>query len=79
LYTAVYTAYVSKSIRVKEDTHAALAALKSEDESFDELLSRLLREHQETIESGAGLWADTDAADGAREARKRMKEDIGAR
>ena len=75
----MYTAYVSKSIRVKEDTHAALAALKSEDESFDELLSRLLREHQETVESGAGLWADTDAADGAREARKRMKEDIGAR
>lgn len=70
---------MSKSIRVDEDTHAALAALKGEDESFDELLSRLLRERQETIESGAGLWADTDAADGAREARTQMKEDIGTR
>lgn len=26
---------VSKNIRVEEDTHAALAALKGEDESFD--------------------------------------------
>jgi len=70
---------MSKSIRVDEDTHAALAALKGDDESFDELLSRLLRERQETIEAGAGLWADTDAADSAREARKQLKEDIGAR
>lgn len=70
---------MSKSIRVEEDTHAALAALKGEDESFDDLLSRLLRERTETIEAGAGLWADTDAAEGARAARKRLKEDIGAR
>lgn len=70
---------MSKSIRVDEDTHAALAALKGEDESFDELLSRLLRERRETVESGAGLWAGTDAADGARRARKEMKDDTGAR
>ena len=70
---------MSKSIRVEEDTHAALVALKGEDESFDDLLSRLLRERKETIEAGAGLWADTDAAEGARDARKQMKEDVGAR
>lgn len=70
---------MSKSIRVEEDTHAALAALKGDDESFDELLTRLLRDRKESIESGAGLWAETDAADGARRARRQMKEDIGAR
>jgi predicted CopG family antitoxin len=70
---------MSKRIRVDEDTHAALAALKGEDESFDDLLSRLLRERRETVDSGAGLWADTDAADSARDARQQMKDDVGAR
>lgn len=31
--------HMSKSIRVEDDTHAALAALEGEDETFDELLS----------------------------------------
>ena len=70
---------MSKSIRVAEDTHAALATLKGEDESFDDLLSRLLREREETVAAGAGLWAATDAAEGAREARRQMKADVGAR
>jgi len=70
---------VSKSIRVEEDTHAALAALKGEDESFDDLLSRLVRERRDTVDAGAGLWEGTDAADGAREAREQMKDDVGAR
>ena len=38
---------MSKSIRVEDDTHAALAALKGEDETFDELLSRLIRVRRE--------------------------------
>lgn len=46
---------VSKSIRVEDDTHAALASLKDEDETFDELLSRLVRERRETVREGAGL------------------------
>ena len=70
---------MSKSIRVHDDTHAALAALKGSDESFDDLLSRLLEERRETIESGAGLWEGTDAADNARKARRGMKRDVGAR
>jgi len=79
LYTAPYANRMSKSIRVEEDTHAALAALKGEDESFDEVLSRLLRERRDAVDAGAGLWEGTDAAEGAREARERMKEDVGAR
>jgi predicted CopG family antitoxin len=69
---------MSKSIRVEDDTHAALAALKGEDETFDELLTRLLRERRETVHEGAGLWADTDAAERAREARRETKEGTGS-
>lgn len=70
---------MSKSIRVDDDTHAALAALKGDDETFDELLSRLLRERRETVREGAGLWSGSDAAEQARDARERMKRDVGSR
>lgn len=68
---------MSKSIRVEENTHAALEALKGEDETFDELLSRLVRERRETVREGAGLWTGTDAAEKAREARAEMKQGVG--
>jgi predicted CopG family antitoxin len=67
---------MSKTIRVEEDTHAALAALKRENETFDELLLRLIRERRETIREGAGLWADSDAAEKARKARSEMKHSL---
>ncbi|WP_435335910.1 DUF7557 family protein [Haloarchaeobius sp. TZWWS8] len=70
---------MSKSIRVDDDTHEALAALKGDDETFDELLSRLLRERRDSVRQGAGLWAGTDAAEKARKARKDMKKDVGVR
>lgn len=61
---------MSKSIRVSEDTHAMLAALKANEEMFDELLQRMIRERRELVAEGAGLWADSDAAEKAREKRK---------
>jgi predicted CopG family antitoxin len=70
---------VSKSIRVDEETHAALAALKGEDETFDDLLSRMVRERRGTVREGAGLWEDTDAAEKAREKREEMKRGVGSR
>lgn len=70
---------MSKSIRVDEDTHAALAALKGDDETFDDLLSRLVEQRREQIREGAGLWAGTDAAEKARKAREEMKDGVGAR
>lgn len=70
---------MSKSIRVEDDTHAALAASKEEDETFDELLSRLLRERRKTVREGAGLWDGTDAAEKAREMRSEMKRGVGDR
>ena len=68
---------MSKSIRVSEDTHAALEALKGEAETFDDLLSRLVAERRETVREGAGLWAESDAATAARKARGEMKRDVG--
>ena len=70
---------MSKSIRVEADTHASLAALKGDDETFDELLSRLVRERCESVHEGARRWAGTDAADSAREVRREMKRDVGVR
>lgn len=70
---------MSKSIRVDEDTHAALVALKREDETFNELLSRLLAERRETVREGAGIWEDSDAAEEARNAREQMKRGVGGR
>lgn len=77
MYTEMYTHRMSKSIRVDEDTHAALAALKGEDETFDDLLSRLIQQRREAIREGAGLWEGTDAAEAARNARRQMKEGVG--
>ena len=70
---------MSKSIRVEEDTHAALVALKDEDETFDDLLSRLVRERRELVREGAGLWSGTDAAEKARQSRTEMKRSVGNR
>ena len=68
---------MSKTIRVDDETHADLARLKGDDETFDELISRLLRQRRENIRDGAGLWSESDAAEKAREARERMKQDVG--
>lgn len=70
---------MSKSIRVDEATHEALSALKGEDETFDDLLSRLVEERRESVRDGAGLWEGTDAPAKAREARETMKRDVGSR
>lgn len=70
---------MSKTIRVDEETHEALAALKGEDETFDELLSRLIEDRVERVREGAGLWEGTDAVESAREAREEMKDGVGVR
>ncbi|QPV61389.1 hypothetical protein I7X12_11480 [Halosimplex litoreum] len=70
---------MSKSIRVDEETHAALAALKGDDETFDDVLLRLIEDRRERVREGAGLWEGTDAAEKALEARKEMKRGVGER
>ena len=68
---------MSKTIRVDEDTHAALSSLKADDETFDDLLSRLLEAHRERAREGAGIWEGSDAAEAARRAREEMKRGVG--
>lgn len=68
---------MSKSIRVDDDTHAALTALKRDDETYDDLISRLVEVRREAVSEGAGLWSDSDAAAEARSARERLKEQMG--
>jgi predicted CopG family antitoxin len=68
---------MSKTIRVDDETHAELARLKGDDESFDDLISRLLRQRRTNIRDGAGLWSEGDAAEKARDARRQMKQDVG--
>ena len=70
---------MSKSIRVDEETHAALASLKGDNETFDDLLTRLLRERREEIRSGAGLWEGSGAPERAREKRREMKRGVDSR
>lgn len=62
---------MSTSIRVSDDTRAKLAALKREEETFDELLARLAS-YEAPMEAGA--WAGTDRPDRAREAIRRSRE-----
>ncbi|WP_331232822.1 antitoxin VapB family protein [Natronorarus salvus] len=70
---------MSNSIGVEEDTHTALAALKGEDEPFDDLLSHLVRERRDSALTGTGLWEGTEAAERARAAWMEMKRGVGDR
>lgn len=61
---------MSTSIRVSEQTKAKLDRLKRDNESFNELLDRLVADEQ-PIEIGA--W-DAETADNARKAISRSRE-----
>lgn len=61
---------MSTSIRVSEDTKRMLERLKRDDETFDELLERLVQ-RENPIDIGA--WSEEDA-DRAREAVTQSRE-----
>lgn len=63
----------SKNISVREDTYEKLRARKRGDESFTEVLERLMAEEKD-FEAGFGAWADSDAGAAARATRKEMNE-----
>ncbi|MBS1263090.1 MAG: hypothetical protein MAG715_00258 [Methanonatronarchaeales archaeon] len=69
---------MGKTIRVEDSTHSALKAMKGEDETFDDLLFRLIDERRESVREGAGLWKGSGAAEKAREMREEMKRTVGA-
>lgn len=61
---------MSTSIRVSDDTKRKLESLKRDDETFDELLERLV-ESEKPIDIGA--WSE-EKADRARASVKRSRE-----
>jgi len=62
--------HMSTSIRVSDDTKSMLESLKREDETFDELLERLI-ESERPINIGA--WSEEEA-NSARDAIERSRE-----
>jgi predicted CopG family antitoxin len=68
---------MSPSIRVSEETKRKLERAKREDETFDELLVRLVAERRDAVHEGAGLWEGTDAAERAREKRTELNGGVG--
>jgi predicted CopG family antitoxin len=70
---------MSERIQIREETYAALESLRGEDESVDNVIRRLLGERRVLALAGAGEWADSDAGEHARAARRELKEQIGGR
>lgn len=67
---------MSKTVRLDEETHSILAELKGDEETFDEVIRRLLSDRRERIRDGAGYWDEEDASV-ARERHERMRESVG--
>ena len=61
---------MSTTIRVSDKTKKLLARLKREDETFDELLSRLARDGEQM---NPGVWSD-EKADAARDRLNESRE-----
>lgn len=68
----------SRNISIREDTYEKLRDRKRGDESFTELLERLM-ERERDFEAGFGSWAGTDAGAVALETRAEMNETIERR
>lgn len=71
----------SDQIRVSSEIKEVLESQKRDDESYNDVIERLLRERtewrQEAIREGAGLWEGTAAAEKAKAVRASMKDEIG--
>lgn len=63
----------TKTIRVSEEVYDRLEARKREDESFTDLLDRLV-EQERDIYAGFGAWED--AAEEMEETHERMNEEM---
>jgi len=71
----------SEQIRVSPEVKAGLEAAKAPDESYNDVVKRLVKERVErrrrAIRDGGGLWGGTDTADHAHAVRESMKHKIG--
>lgn len=68
----------SKNVSIREDTYERLRSRKRDDESFTDVIERLL-DRQRDFEAGFGSWEGTDAGRVARETRAEMNETIAGR
>ncbi|AWB27977.1 antitoxin VapB family protein [Halococcoides cellulosivorans] len=67
---------MSLTVQHGEDTYAALTGLKADDETIDDCVDRLLDHRREAIDSGAGLWADSEVPEHARAARESIRSEL---
>lgn len=71
---------MSTTIRLSEETKDALAALKRNEESFDEAVARLLDARRERdLMAGFGVLGDGDTGARVREAHEAMEREIDER
>ena len=68
---------MNTSIRISSDTKKQLETLKRDDESFDELLTRLLRTDKNVDEMGG--FADDDIVEGMAKTREELNESFEKR
>lgn len=71
----------TEQIRISEEVKRALDEQKTTTESYNDVLERLLAarvdRRREAIRDGAGVWAGSGAATGAREAREALDDELG--
>ncbi len=71
---------MSTTIRLSDETKDRLAALKREDESFDEALARVLEEHGgRDFTAGFGILSDSETSERVRESHAAMNRGIDER
>lgn len=68
----------SKTISLKEETYARLKRAKGEDESFSDVIDRLLGEERHPLYDLVGLLDETEA-ERARERSRAFREDVDSR
>lgn len=68
----------SKTISLKEETYERLRRTKGEDESFSDVIDRLVREEDHPLYGLVGLFDDGDV-ERVRESARRFREDAELR
>lgn len=76
--TQIHRALTSKTISLSEDTYNRLARVKGEDESFSDVIDRLLGEDEHPLYELVGLL-DEDEVEALRERSDAFRADVDNR
>ena len=68
----------SRNISITDDVYEQLKARKREDESFTDVIRRLMDDDKD-FESGFGAWEGTDKGDHARRVKEELNEELGSK